>query len=147
MRYHVYLPCKNRQICRPTGSQIVIYILIDRTQENRRLLTERYQAFPEFNLLLISSWIQIWCFTFIPNLWYIIKRFVSYIYVLLNVSSIIIYYDEQLLVSALPSRWRSAHCQLSVNVYSVRVDQNNVVQPWAVDFESNVPFVSGITVI
>jgi hypothetical protein len=31
--------------------------------------TERQQAFPEFNLLLISSWIQFWFISDIPKIW------------------------------------------------------------------------------
>jgi hypothetical protein len=50
--------------CRTTGKIIVLYILIvmflDSRREDRRFWTEWKQALPEFNLLLISSWIRFW---------------------------------------------------------------------------------------
>ena len=49
-----------------TGKNIVLYILIftvlDSKLEDKRFCTEWQQAFPDFNLLLISSWIVFWFF-------------------------------------------------------------------------------------
>jgi hypothetical protein len=39
---------------------ILIFKYLERRQEDKRLWTEWYQEFPEFNLLLISSWMQFW---------------------------------------------------------------------------------------
>jgi hypothetical protein len=37
---------------------ILICMFLDCRQENKRFWTEQYQAIPEFNLLLLSSWIS-----------------------------------------------------------------------------------------
>jgi hypothetical protein len=54
-----------------TGNITVLYILIfkclDSRREDRRLWTEWYQAFPKFNLLLISSCMQFWPFSVVPR--------------------------------------------------------------------------------
>ena len=54
-----------------TGTIIVLYILIlkvfDSKLEDKRFCTEWYQAFPEFNLLLISSWIEFWFVKVVPK--------------------------------------------------------------------------------
>ena len=48
-----------------TGKIIVLYSLIfkilDSKLKDKRFCTERQQAFPDFNLLLISTWIEFWC--------------------------------------------------------------------------------------
>jgi len=53
------------------GKIIVLYILIfkilDSRLEDKRFCTEWYQAFPDFNLLLISSWILFWFFTVVSK--------------------------------------------------------------------------------
>jgi len=47
-----------------TGNITVVYIFIfiflDRKLEDKRFCTEWQQALPDFNLLLISSWIEFW---------------------------------------------------------------------------------------
>jgi hypothetical protein len=47
-----------------TGRLTVLYIstftFLDSRREDKRLWTEWWQAFPEFSLLLVSSWIQLW---------------------------------------------------------------------------------------
>ena len=62
------------QVSRPyktTGKIIVIYISVfksvDSKLEDKRLCTEWQQAFPDFNLLLISSWIEFWFFKVVPK--------------------------------------------------------------------------------
>jgi hypothetical protein len=56
---------------RPTGKVIVLYILIFALLDSRReetiFWTEWYQALPEFNLLLIASWIKCWFVTVVPK--------------------------------------------------------------------------------
>jgi hypothetical protein len=56
-----------------TGKIIVLYILIfisfDSKLEEKIFCTEWQQAFPDFNLLLISSWIEFWFVRLFPNIW------------------------------------------------------------------------------
>jgi hypothetical protein len=50
--------------CRTTGKIIVLNTLIfkvlDSRREDKRFWTEWWKALPEFNFLLISSWIRFW---------------------------------------------------------------------------------------
>jgi hypothetical protein len=50
---------------------MVLYILIfkflERRLEEKRLWTEWTKAFPKFNLLLISLWMQLWFATVVPK--------------------------------------------------------------------------------
>jgi hypothetical protein len=39
---------------------ILLFTFLDSKREDRRLWSECYKALPEFNLLLISSWMQFW---------------------------------------------------------------------------------------
>jgi hypothetical protein len=59
---------------RTTAKIIFLYILMfkffDSRWEDRRLWTEWYQAWPEFNLLLISSWNKFWFVTVVPKYLY-----------------------------------------------------------------------------
>jgi hypothetical protein len=54
-----------------TGKIIVLYILIFKflvsRREDRRFWTEWQQALPEFDLLLISSWIRFWFVIVVPK--------------------------------------------------------------------------------
>jgi hypothetical protein len=56
---------------RTIGKIIVLYILLikffDSRREYRRFWTECYQALPEFNLFLISSWIKFRFVTVVPK--------------------------------------------------------------------------------
>jgi hypothetical protein len=63
---------------RTSGKIIILYIVIftsfDSRREDKRLWTEWQKALPEFNLLLISSWIKFWfvtvvhtCITYFVN--------------------------------------------------------------------------------
>jgi hypothetical protein len=49
---------------------MVLYVLtftfLDSRRDDKRLWTEWQQAFPEFSLLLISSWIQFWSVSVVP---------------------------------------------------------------------------------
>ena len=47
--------------------RILIFILLDSTLEGTRFCTEWSQAFPYLNLLLISSWIEVWFIRFVPK--------------------------------------------------------------------------------
>ena len=46
---------------------ILIFILLDSKLEDKRFSTELQQAFPDFNLLLLSSWIEFWSFMVVPK--------------------------------------------------------------------------------
>ena len=48
---------------------ILILKFLDDKLEDKRFCTEWLQAFPDFNLPLISSWIQFWFFKFVPKYW------------------------------------------------------------------------------
>ena len=52
---------------------IVLYILIckflDIKLADKRFCTEWWQAFPDFNLVLISSWIEFWFVKVVPKYW------------------------------------------------------------------------------
>jgi hypothetical protein len=51
------------------GLCILIFTFLDSSREDKRLYTEWQQALPEFNLLLISSWIR-FCFLYsFQNIW------------------------------------------------------------------------------
>jgi len=53
-----------------TTGKFIMYILIfkflDSKLEDKRFCIEWLQAFPDFNLLLISSWIEFWFFKVVP---------------------------------------------------------------------------------
>jgi hypothetical protein len=55
----------------PQANSIVLQILIFKFfyswREDRRFCTEWKQAFQEFNLLLVSSWIKLWFITVAPK--------------------------------------------------------------------------------
>jgi hypothetical protein len=50
---------------------MVLYILtftfLDSRRDDKRLWIEWQQAFPEFSLLLIASWIQFWSVSVVPR--------------------------------------------------------------------------------
>jgi len=46
---------------------ILIFIFLDSKLEDKWFCTEWQQSFPDFNLLLISSWIEIWFVKFDPK--------------------------------------------------------------------------------
>jgi len=54
-----------------TGKIVVLYILIfkflDCKLVDKRFYTERQQAFPEFKLILITSWIEVWFVKVVPK--------------------------------------------------------------------------------
>jgi len=54
-----------------TGKIIVPYILsfkfVDSKLEDKRFYIERRQGFPDLNLLLISSWIELWYVKVVPK--------------------------------------------------------------------------------
>ena len=69
-----FLRSVNDQVSHPyktTGKITVLYILIfkflDSNLEDKRFCTEWYQAFPDLNLLLISSAIEIWFVKVVPK--------------------------------------------------------------------------------
>ena len=47
------------------SSEILISKFLDSTLEDERFCTEWYQTFPDFNLLLLSSWLQFWFVKFV----------------------------------------------------------------------------------
>jgi len=47
--------------------RIILFIFLNGNQGNRRFCTEKYQAFPDFRLLLISSWTKFWFVRFVPT--------------------------------------------------------------------------------
>ena len=46
---------------------MLIFILLDRKLEDKRFCTDIQQAFPDFDLLLISSWMKFWSVKFFPK--------------------------------------------------------------------------------
>ena len=48
--------------------QILIFKFLDSKLENKRFCTE-WQVFPDFNLLLMSSWIEFWLLRLFPIIW------------------------------------------------------------------------------
>ena len=46
---------------------ILIFIFLDSELKNERFCTEWQQAFPDFNLLLISSWVEFWFVGVVPQ--------------------------------------------------------------------------------
>jgi len=48
---------------------ILIFIFLDNKLEDKKFSTKWQQAFPDFNLLLISSWTEFGSFGLIPNIW------------------------------------------------------------------------------
>jgi hypothetical protein len=48
---------------------ILIYLVLVRKWEDKRLWREWYQVFPKFNLLLISSWIPFWFVAIFSDTW------------------------------------------------------------------------------
>jgi hypothetical protein len=50
-----------------TVSYILTLMLLDSRREDKRFWTERQQAMPEFNLLLIFPWIRFWFVIDVPK--------------------------------------------------------------------------------
>jgi hypothetical protein len=46
---------------------VLIFIFLDSKLEDKRFCAEWQQAFPDFNLFLISSWIEFWFFKVVPR--------------------------------------------------------------------------------
>ena len=44
-----------------------MFKFLDRKLEDKRFCTEWQQTFPDFNLLLISSWIEFWFVQVVPK--------------------------------------------------------------------------------
>jgi len=70
----MFLPLVRDQVSQPYKTKdkiMVLYILIfkflDSRLEDKRFCTEWQQAFLDFNLLLIPSWIEFWFVKFIPK--------------------------------------------------------------------------------
>jgi hypothetical protein len=59
------------------------FTFLDSRRDDKRLWTEWYQAFPEFSLLLISSWIQFWSVSVVPRY----LNFLSYYVFILSVKT------------------------------------------------------------
>jgi len=75
---HILNLCSSRrmrdavsQAFRTVGEITLFYVLIstflDRRWEDKRLRIERWQAFLEFNLLVMSSWMQFWFVAVVPK--------------------------------------------------------------------------------
>jgi hypothetical protein len=67
-------PTRGDQLSQPyktrnkiTDFYTLIFQLTERRMEDERFLIERYQEFPELNLLLISSWTQLLFSTAFPK--------------------------------------------------------------------------------
>jgi hypothetical protein len=82
--YRLYYPGSTLSLCsslnvrdqvlhpyRTTGkitvSYIVIFMLLDSRRDDKRFCTKWWPALPEFNLLLISSWIRFWFVILVPK--------------------------------------------------------------------------------
>ena len=48
---------------------ILIFKFFDSKLEDKRFCTEWKQAFPDFNMLLVSSWMEVWFVQFFLNIW------------------------------------------------------------------------------
>ena len=46
---------------------ILLFIFLGIKLQGRRFCTKWWQAFPDFNLFWLSSWIEFWCVRFVPK--------------------------------------------------------------------------------
>jgi len=74
--------------------------------ENQRFCIEWYEAFPDFILLLISSWMEFWFFRIVPkylNYSAFVQGFILYLYIVILSCILISRYDSLLVLSAISS--------------------------------------------
>jgi hypothetical protein len=71
LRYSLNVSDQVSHLYKTTGKIIDLYVLIfkflDSKLEDKRFYTEWQQAFPEFSLFLISSWIEVWYVKVVPR--------------------------------------------------------------------------------
>jgi hypothetical protein len=95
----MFLPyCQRSSFRQNYNLYFLIFTFLDSRREDESFWTEWQQALPEFNLLLISSWIKFWFVTVVPKYLNCAKlsEDVSYLYVMILLSVLVTRHQHML---------------------------------------------------